>query len=85
MLGKMRTILFLILLAAAIAAYYYYTSAWEPSREMKSPIPMRAIEPSTSSVAVDRATGKTAVDQGMKTRDVLKKVKNSPRQQMPNF
>ena len=85
----MRTGILIMLLIAAVAAYYYFglnkSSATGPAGNVTHYAPVNYTPLSTGSAALDRVTGVTAVNQGMKTREVLEKVRRSPRQQMPDF
>ena len=84
----MKVLLFVILLAAAIAAYYHYVhkpgdQAGTPA-SVSSMAPAQLVQPSGGQMMIERATGKTAVDQGMKVRQVIQKA-NTSNARMPNF
>lgn len=86
----MRAIVFIILVLAAIMAYFKYLHkpaerAGEPAAASSSvPAPVQPAEPSTERLLIERATGKFAVDQGMKARRVVEKA-NSSNVRMPEF
>ena len=84
----MKVLLFIILLAAAIAAYYRYVhtpgdQAGTPAT-VSSTVPAQPAQPSGGQMMIERATGKTAVDQGMKVRQVIQKA-NTSNARMPKF
>lgn len=84
----MKMLLFIILLAAAIAAYYRYVhkpgdQAGTPAT-VSSMAPIQSAQPSGGQMMIERATGKAAVDQGVKVRQVIQKA-NTSNARMPNF
>jgi hypothetical protein len=84
----MKVLLFIILLAAAIALYFQYV--YKPAHTtgtaatVSSVAPAQPAQPSGGQMLIERATGKTAVDQGMKVRGVIQKA-NTSNARMPNF
>ena len=82
----MKVLLFIILLAAAIAAYYRYVHT--PGDQAGTPATVSSTAPaqpaSGGQMMIERATGKTAVDQGMKVRQIIQKA-NTSNARMPNF
>ncbi len=84
----MRALLFIVLLIVAIALYFQYVhkSAHAPagaaavSRSSRPPQP----PPSGGQMLIERATGKTAVEQGMKVRQVIRKA-NTSNARMPHY
>jgi hypothetical protein len=74
----MKKLLFIILIiAAALLCYHYMKTKGSRTTQPAAPAP------STSDLVIDRATGKTAVDQLQRTRQTLDKVRTSPRLQLP--
>lgn len=85
----MKVLLFIILVLAAITAYFRYfhkpaEQAGVPAAISSSAAPAQPTEPSTSQMAIERATGKFAVDQGMKARRVIDRA-NTSNARMPQF
>lgn len=82
----MKALMFIILLAAAIAAYYHYV--YKPGATPGAPAAVSSsaapVQPSTGQMMIERATGKFAVDQGMKARGVIRKA-NTSNARMPKF
>ncbi len=84
----MRTLFFIVLLIVAAALYFQYVhrSAHAPagpaavSRSSRPPQP----PPSGGQMLIERATGKTAVEQGMKVRQVIQKA-NTSNARMPHY
>lgn len=84
----MRVLLFIILLAVAVALYFQYVykpahTAGVPA-SVTSSSPAQPPPPSSGDMLIERATGKTAVDQGMKVRQVIQKA-NTSNARMPNY
>lgn len=85
----MKVLIFIILVLAAITAYlrYFHASveqAGAPVAVSSSAAPAQPTQPSTSQMVIERATGKYAVDQGMRARRVIDKA-NASKARMPQF
>lgn len=84
----MKPLLFVLILLIALALYFQYF--YRPSHGPGAPAAVTSsatapqTQPSTGQQILERATGKTAADQGMKVRRVIDKA-NRSNVRMPNF